>query len=187
VKQQILVGLSGWRDQRFVVASSMSVDDARRRLSEDLASRRVAVQYAGEHDLGGADVVVGRLRGPHLTVTVTQPGVRNSWRPILRGRLDAARSGSQLVCRVGWHPLTRALSFIWLAVAAFGLAINLVRAGGNLLSGQVVSAAHPATVAAVCLGMGLFLSAVATAATWQARNVAACLRAWATDRLQVQA
>ncbi|ADP79360.1 hypothetical protein [Pseudofrankia inefficax] len=182
--QQWIINWSlSWRGERFVVDSPLNINDASRQLAAGLASRTAAAEYADAHGLSGA-AIAGRLRDGELRLWVFAVGI-GSFRPILRGDLWASAAGSRITCWIGWRPVTQAIMLAWLGIATTGFVLNVVRTVADLVTASGTAAVHPATTAAGCVGMALFVVAISLFGTWQGRPEADCLRDWVKDHLQV--
>ncbi|WP_238006867.1 hypothetical protein KZZ52_24800 [Dactylosporangium sp. AC04546] len=149
------------------IESPLSVDQARYRLQEGLAAR-------------GA--VRGRLSGDQLMLVATHFGLGNGARPVLRGRLVATGPGSRLDYRLGWNRVFAAVATAWAGVVAamllYGTGLTIVR----LVTGG--AAGGPAVLAAVALGMLLFVGGLIAGGRYLSRDEAPMLRAWLEERLR---
>jgi hypothetical protein len=149
--------IAAWRGERIVLSSPMPLEVARRRLSGDPS--------------GGATDVVRR---PAATLNT-----RSAWRPVLRGRLRPAGSGSEFVGVLGWDPALRALTCCQLGASA-----------AVLVAGAVVAASHgwrPAGPAPGLTALGLFGVLVSLASIVlgyrETRGQTASLRSWITGSM----
>src|SRR5690348_6027856 len=105
--------LSGWRSEPVEFVSPLPVPEVRAVLREGSTSYlRSALSYGG----AGGYRVLGRVGERRVTLEAGRAGVRNSWRPVLHARLEAAGTGSRLTGRLGWSPVVKAISGGWLAV-----------------------------------------------------------------------
>lgn len=170
---------AAWRYQPVEWVSALPVEEVRERMNMGLTSPFRAVFFyggSGEHRLTGH---AGRSR---VTVAAGRAGVRNSWGPVLRGRLEPAGSGCRLAGKIGWHPAVWALSAVWLGgvlcafvvLAALGVATVLM---GDADGGLLLAALVP-------VGMTAFFVAIITWGIRAARPDETYLRSWAADRLQ---
>ncbi|MCA2212570.1 hypothetical protein [Jidongwangia harbinensis] len=122
--------LAAWRGERIVLSSRMPVEVACRWLSGNSAS--------------GAGDVIRR--------SAAKLNTRSAWRPVLRGRLFPADSGSRFVGVLGWDPALKVLT-----CCLFGAFAVLLLTGSTVAA---VSAAHGGWRAAgpglAMAGLGLF-------------------------------
>jgi hypothetical protein len=186
VRRRIVTWLRSWQYQWFFLDYSLSIEDVRGRLAAGLASRSASAVYAHEHGFDPSNVVIGRLRGDRFTIRLSGAGGRNSWRPFLRGRLEPTPTGCQVVCCIGWHPLTLAITIAWFAILAVNVVVSLLYAAGDLVSGRASATIDPLGTLAVCAGAALFIAVLVTFGSWQGRPEASFLRGWLTDHLQPQ-
>lgn len=173
------IWLRAWRSEPLAFVSPLSVRAVRARLIEGSTSYwRSAFTFGG---FGGVRVV-GRVGTRRISLQAVQGGVRNSWRPLLRGRLEPAETGSRFVGRLGWSPFVRAFSALWLGCGCCALLVLVVRAVALSLSGH--STADAFLVCLIPLGFVLFFVALTAWGIRAGRREATYLRSWMADRLQ---
>jgi hypothetical protein len=114
-----------------------------------------------------------------------QLNTRAGWRPVLRGRLLPAGSGSQFVGVLGWDPMLKALTCCVFTsfAAAFLTGVTFL----------IVSAAKQASLLMPALGVtafGLFGMVTAVVSTLvgyrETRGQAAYLRSWITGQMAME-
>ncbi len=159
------------------LASPASVDDVRKRIKAGLTS-----SFRAAYSNRGGQHVIGRVGRRRLSLTAITAGVRNSWCPSVRGRLEPTATGSRFVGRLGWSIFTLVFSATWL-----GLAFCLFLA---LLGHAIVLASNGdagAPVFLVCLaplgGMVLFFG-LSSWGIHVARKDEVYLRSWLEERLR---
>lgn len=153
--------LAAWRGERISLFSPMPLEVARRWLS-------------GDSPLEAGDVV--RRSAAKLNT-------RSTWRPVLRGRLLPAESGSTFVGFLGWDPALKVLT-----CCLFGAFAGLFLTGTTV---AVVSAAHGGWRAAApgmaLAGFGLFGVFTSLASTLigyrETRDQTDYLRSWITGQM----
>lgn len=179
VSRWIKTWLSAWRVEPMVMLSPLSVQLVRERLTAGRISYfRAAFMLGGE----GGYRVVGRIGTHRITLEAAKVGVRNSWRPVLRGRLEPAGAGSRLVGTLGWHPAVKAFSALWLgAVSCFFLGF-VVRAGVLAWNGNATG--EEALLCLVPLAFIVFFVGLNAWAIRVGRDEARYLRSWLAERLQ---
>jgi hypothetical protein len=124
----------------------------------------------------GSPIIVGKVSQRRLRVRARRwHRARNSWRPMLRGRLTVASEGCVLVGKIGWHPMTRLVTFAWLG----GLAFLPVLA----TSSQTAGALNPLAFRALILGMLAFVIILSTLGSWMGRKDEEALLCWLSERL----
>lgn len=128
-------------------------------------------------------MVLGRVAPDGVRLMAPRPGVRNSWSPVLRGRIVPDGTGSRLVATIGWHPFTRAVTFLGLlALPAVGvlIAAQALQPGG---AGAREALTYLAAGLAGTCGWGV-LPAVAS---WLGVADGVYLRSWVAAALHVPA
>ncbi len=100
VRHWITAWLHSWEARRFVLSSPLSVEETRRRLAQG-GARHLGEFVSGSWMSPGAVSVLSKVTGDRIKLEVRRSFVRNSWQPVLRGRLAPTATGCQLVCRVG--------------------------------------------------------------------------------------
>lgn len=79
------IWLRAWRSEPLAFVSPLSAEVARARLIEGRISHlRAAFSFGG----GGGFTVAGHVGARRISVQAAKAGIRNSWRPVFRGRLD---------------------------------------------------------------------------------------------------
>jgi hypothetical protein len=179
VNGRVETWLRAWRSERVVLVSPLPVETVRTRLIEGTTSYvRSAFAYGGWGDFR----VVGRVGTQTISLQAVAGGLRNSWRPVARGRLEPVGTGSRFVGTLGWSPFVRTFSAVWLGgvglifVVLVGHAITLTWAGDA-----------SAGVFLVCLapvGFVLFFIGLTSFGIWAGRREEKYLRSWMADRLQ---
>lgn len=112
------------------LVSALPPDEALSCVRAGVSSRWEALVGTG---FGGRRMVLGRAAPDGVRLIAPRPGVRNSWSPVLRGRIVTEGTGSRLVATIGWHPLTRAITFLGLlAVPSMSIltAVQALQPGG---------------------------------------------------------
>ena len=102
-------------------------------------------------------------------MSAVEADVRNSWRPLFRGRLDPAGTGSELVGSIGWSPFVKVFSALWLSCGC-GLVVALAGLGSVLCL--------------VPLGFVLLFAGLVAVGIKACRREDAYLRSWLVERLQ---
>ena len=173
------IWLRAWRSEPWEFVSPLFVEEARTRLIEGSTSYlRSALTFGG----GGGFSVIGRVGTTRISLQAVQAGVRNSWRPLLRGRLEPAGTGSRFAGTIGWSPFIRAFSGLWLGgVCCFFLALA-GRAAALAWRGEATADAFLICLAP--LGFVLFFVALTSWGIHAGRREAEYLRSWMADRLQ---
>jgi hypothetical protein len=156
--------------EKVVISSPLSAGVARDRL-------RAARAAFGEDGYR----IAGRISERRITVSIRQASIRSSWIPILRGRLeDAPGGGSRLVATVGWHPVVKVFSAVWLGALVFVFSpLFVLNAVFQTVTGDVRAAAGAiamclAPVALLLMFLGL---------TRLGQPPAGYLRAWLERQL----
>lgn len=167
-----------WRDERIELESPLPEHVARERMrAASVSYLRAGFSFGG---LGGYRVV-GRVGEHWVRLSAGRVGIRNSWSPIFRGRLDPSLTGCRLAGKIGWHPLVKLFSVVWLGgVSAFFLVFL-----GALIAGQVTGL----DVLAGLLPLG-FIAFYVGLSSWGigiGRRDAAYLRRWLNDQVQTAA
>lgn len=163
----------------MVLVSPLPLQTVRARLIEGRTSYlRAAFAFGG----GGGYHVVGHVGARRVSLQAVKVGVRNSWRPVMRGRLEPEQSGSRFVGRLGWSPFVKAFSALWLgAVTCFFLGL-LIRALAMAWAGEATGVAFLICLAP--LGFVFFFAGLTTWGTLAGRGEAMILRSWLEDRLK---
>lgn len=131
---------------------------------------------------GGGYVVLGRVGQRRISLEAAKLGVRNSWRPVVRGRLEPAGTGCRFLGTIGMSPVIKAFSGFWLGgVICFFfafVAIVVVRAvHGEATIGDFLTCLVPPSMVAGFVALTAW-------ATLVDRGEATYLRSWLADRLQ---
>lgn len=153
--------LAAWRGERIVLSSPMPVEVARRWLSGDSPPK-------------AGDVI--RRSGAKLNT-------KSTWRPVLRGRLLAADSGSRFVGVLGWDPALKVLTCcVFGGFAAVFLTGSTVAAASAAHGGW-----HAAAPGVALAGFGLFGVLTCLASTLvgyrETRGQTDYLRSWITGQM----
>ena len=153
--------LAAWRGEHIVLSSPMPIEVTRRFLSDNPSH-------------GARDVV---HRG------AARLNSRSAWRPVLRGRLLQADSGTQFVGVLGWDPALKVLTccllgaFGGMLMTGMALAVSWAWQGGWRAAGPALAVA----------GFGLFgvLTSLASILIGyrETRGQTACLRSWITGQM----
>jgi hypothetical protein len=166
--------VSAWRSEPVVLVSRLPEHVARERLIEgSVPTLRAGLTLSG---LGGYRVV-GRVGERRISLRAGKVGVRNSWRPVLRGRLEPDGAGCRLVGRLGLHPYVKVFSAVWLG----GVTLVLV---GLLVSAVVETNGVALLYCLLPLGFIAFFAGLTALGTRIGRGEAAYLRSWLAERLQ---
>jgi hypothetical protein len=113
-----------------------------------------------------------------------RPGIRNSWRPVLRGELVAEDDGCRLVGKLGVHPAVRAFCAVWLTLVLSFCAIGLAIALSSAVAGRFRSALGGlAFSGAALLMLGFFVGLTTFSGRW-GHNDEAYLQGWLRENLQ---
>ena len=178
VGRWIRVWVRAWRSEPLVLVSPLPVPAVRARLIEGRTTYlRAAFTFAG---FGGYRVV-GRVGERRIVLEAAAVGVRNTWRPVLRGRLEPEGTGSRLVGRLGWSPFVKAFSALWLTIVGSAFVGITLRAVAVVWSGEATGGVF--LYGLIPLGMLLFFVGL-TAWGIQLGRRAIYLRSWLGDRLQ---
>jgi hypothetical protein len=130
--------------EKVIISSPLSPGEARERLR--------AAKAAFDED---GYRIAGRIAQRRITVSIRQASIRSSWIPILRGRLeDSPSCGSRLVATIGWHPVVRVFSVLWLGGVVLVLPLFLLNAVFQTVTGNARAAAG---AIAMCLVPVAFL------------------------------
>jgi len=99
--------------------------------------------------------IAGRIAERRITVSICQASIRSSWIPVLRGRFeDAPHGGSRLVATIGWHPLVRVFSALWLGGAVCVVfPLFLLKAVFQTVTGDAPAAAGAIAMCLVPVGL----------------------------------
>ena len=167
--------MRAWRSEPVALESPLPLPVVRQRLKDGSVSYlRAGFAYGG---LGGYRVV-GRVCDRTVSLQAARVGIRNSWRPVMRGRLEPAGTGTRLVGKLGWHPAVRVFSGVWVGMA-FG--IFLVATGFAVAAPWDPKAF---LVSLVPLGFVAFFVGLTALCIRLSRGEVAYLRSWLADRLQ---
>jgi len=146
---------AAWRGEAITVSSPMPLEVTR--------------QWLSGPSLRAGDVV---------RRAAAQSNTRNSWRPVLRGRLLRTGSGSEFVGVLGWDPVLKALTGCLLGACTAILLTGLVLGVSSAAQGGWRAAGPGLATAA----FGLFGVLTALASTVigyrEARGQTAYLRSW---------
>lgn len=175
----IRMWLRGWRSEPLVLVSPLPVETVRTRLAEGSTTYSRAFFGLGG---GGGYVVLGHVGTHRVSLEAARVGLRNSWRPTMRGRLEPDGTGSRLVGHLGWAPFIKALSTVWLTGVGFFLLVSVSRAVDLTWSGDVTGEAFLICLAP--LGMLLFFVGLTTWGTRVGLRDETYLRSWLAKRLQ---
>ena len=171
-----------WRAEPIQMASSWPVHAAVEQLADGVTSSWGTVMH-GETGWGSR-IVVGKVSQRRLRLTAMRLGVRNSFRPVLRGELTPASDGCVLTGTIGWHPVVRVFSFLWLTVVAVFFLTGVVGSVGLAVSGQGRSALGMLVFAAAAVGFGAFFAGLLAFGGRLGRKDEEFLRDWLSGRLQ---
>jgi hypothetical protein len=174
--------LRAWRSEPQVFVSPLTVEVARARLIEGRTSYlRLAFTLGGG---GGGYRVIGHVGARRVSLQAAKVGVRNSWRPVMRGRLEAAGTGCQLTGKLGWSPFVKGFCVLWLTGVCLAFLFTMLNAVVQVSSGD-------ATVSVFlfcCLPVGflLFFVALTSWGIHVGRGEERYLRQWLVNRLQTE-
>ena len=171
--------LAEWRNEPMVMVSPLSVDAVRERLAAASTSYLRAVFMFGGW---GGYRVVGRVSARRVVLEAAKVGVRNSWRPVLRGHLEPAGTGSRLVGTLGWHPVVKAFTVVWFGAANcvfLGFVVRVVALAwnGDATGDDVLLCLVPLAFIVFFVGLNAW-------AIRAGRGEAKYLRSWLVERLQ---
>ncbi|GAB1646463.1 hypothetical protein KRMM14A1259_68860 [Krasilnikovia sp. MM14-A1259] len=139
---------------------------------------RAAFMFGG----WGEHRVIGRVGIRRVSLEAVTVGVRNSWRPVMRGHLEPDGTGSRLVGRLGWSPFVRAFSALWLAGVVCVFLVGVIHAAVSAWSGDVGGEVFVPCL--VSLGFLAFFVGLTAWGIYAGRRDADYLRSWLTDRVQ---
>jgi hypothetical protein len=182
MKRWFLAWLRTWAaDEQFVVPSPLSMTDARRRLADDLAAER---RFSLSSWTSGSIRMRGRVHDDgQVKLQARRLGARNSWRPVLNGRLVPTNNGCQLVARLGPHQFVLAFSVIWLTLVVSLLVFSLPIALYQTMTGDFRAAGGAALVALAAAGFLVFFVGLTAIAGRIRRGEVEYLRTWLKTRL----
>ncbi|WP_143232932.1 hypothetical protein [Actinoplanes regularis] len=170
-----------WRSEPVVFVSPLSVRAARTALSEG------SVSYSRAYPSfeGGLDGyrVVGRVGEDEISLEARQVGMRNSWLPVMKGRLEPAGTGSRLAGTLGWPPVVKAFSALWLSFMCCIFLVLVIRVVTLALRGKAGGMDFLGCL--VPLGFVLSFVGLTSWASYSGRGNAKYLRSWLAERLQV--
>lgn len=140
--------------RRLTLESPLSADEAAERLRRDLATPEWRIAERRPH------AFIGTFAEGRFQMTRHVRG-RNSFRPMIDGRLAPAGHGSRVEVRLRLHPVAVVASTLWLVIGTtmlwFAMPIVLADAGARASVGpDAVVLAH----VAVCLAPVLIVVAV---------------------------
>jgi hypothetical protein len=181
VSRWIKVWLRAWRSEPLVLVSPLPVPVVRARVIEGSTSYlRAAFRFGSS----GGSHIVGRVGTRRISLEAVTAGQRNSWRPMMRGRLDPEEAGSRLVGTLGWSPFVKAFSALWFSVigcAFLGLVIRAVAmAWGDDASVEAF------LICLAPLGFALLFIGLTAWGIQAGRRQAMYLRSWLADRMQTK-
>jgi hypothetical protein len=160
----------------------MPVEAASRALANEVTSYGSAMLSGLGLGLGPR-IVIGKIEGDYVRLQALRPGIRNSWRPILIGRLVPAPHGSQLVGQLGLGSFVKAFSILWLGFVAPFFAGGLLGIVVELLRGDLSKALTCLMVAGIGLGFIAFFIGLTALGSKMGDNDAAFLRQWVAEHL----
>jgi hypothetical protein len=168
-----------WRYDRIVLESTLTVDVVRDRLNMGLTS-----PWSAAFNLGGNGGyrVIGHAGRSRVTASAGPAGIRNSWRPMLRGHLEPAGRGSRLRGKIGWHPFIWVFSAIWLGAMSGAFLVIFPVIGVAVLAGDP---ARDLLIGLAPLGFVAFFVGLTTWGERMGRRDEAYLRSWLADRLDI--
>jgi len=171
--------LRAWRSEPMVLESPLPAPAARERLIANSVPYLPFGLTSG--DRGGLRVV-GRVGPRQISLQAVDGGVRNSWRPSLRGRLEPLGTGSRFTGKLGWSPFVKAFSGLWLGGVGAIFLVLVIRAVAMARDGHATAEAF-----LVCLGPLGFVVFFIGLTTWgirAGRREETYSRSWMADRLQ---
>jgi hypothetical protein len=159
--------------------SPLPVEVVRERLDADrIPYLRASFMVSGF----GRYHIVGRVGTRLIKLEARRTGIRNSWRPVLRARLEPKGTGSQLVGRIGMDPVVKVFSAFWLGAVSCVFLVGVVNAMVTTWSGDASGAA--VLICLLPLGFMLFFVGLTAFATQLGRGQGTYLRLWLAERLQ---
>jgi len=192
LKRAVSAYRNALRPRPVRIVSPLTVEEASRRLRDGLARRRwvapapwVTWRWALRGFTGDKEperIVTGSVSS-RIRLTAFVPGVRNSWRPTFRGRLQARDGAAELVGSFGFFPGVRAFSLFWAGgVAVFGL-VALIVTVVMLAQGKWDDARTAGFLLVVGVGMLLFGLVLNSGASRLGDRDEQWLSRWLEDRL----
>ena len=171
--------LRAWLSQPLELVSPLPVQAVRERLvAGRMSYLRAFFMLSGS----GGYVVLGRVGTRRISLEAAKVGVRNAWRPAVRGCLEPAGTGCRFVGTIGISPFVKAFSGLWLGgviCAFFGfVAVVAVRAVRGEATGEDLLG---------CLVPPSMMAGFVALTAWGTlvdRGEATYLRSWLADRLQ---
>jgi hypothetical protein len=173
--------ISSWRNEPVELQSPLPVDVARQRLRTERNSFFLQRPTA---DGGNTRFrVTGHVGAHRISLQADAMGGRNSWRPVLRAHLEPTGTGSRLSGTLGWHPWTKVLSAVWMAIAGISLLDVLVHAAAVMSTGDITAAGEGLLLCLIPLSLAAFLIGAMTWGARSGRAEALILRLWLADRI----
>jgi hypothetical protein len=169
-----------WAHQPVEIWSPLSVQDASARLAANLFRRWSLTPSLAEPRV---PAVAGHVRADRVRLLLARDSSRNSWRPVLRARLEPDGAGCRLVGRIGTVWFARWFTTVW-ALGAAGITVAAVVLGIGAALARTTGGSTVLLVAVVCLvGDGAFVALTAVALRSGERDEAA-LRDWLRRMLE---
>lgn len=175
--------IRGLRSVPVEVASPMPVEAASCALANEVTSYGSAMLSGLGLGLGPR-IVIGKVEGDYVRLQALRPGIRNSWRPILIGRLVPAPQGSQLVGQLGMSSFVKTFSALWLGFVAMFFAGGLLGIVVELLRGDPSKTIPFLAVAGIALGFTAFFIGLTALGSKMGDNDVAFLRQWVAEYLR---
>jgi hypothetical protein len=171
--------LAIWRTRRILIRTARPPVDAARELVE--AKRRSS--WADPVPHGPLRVVVGRVSAERVWLTARRLSFRNSWRPVLRGRLVEVPGGTELVGGFACLPFVQVFTALWLGlIGLFGL-IGLAGAVAQVVRGDWTDLGPPLGLAGGTLAVLTLATTLMALASRSGLRDEEFLRRWLAARL----
>jgi hypothetical protein len=171
-----------WQDERIEMLSSLSVPAVVEQLADVTSSRGLVLR--GMETGWGSRIVVGEVSRGRLRLRAMRPGVRNSFRPVLRGELTPTSDGCVLIATIGWHPAVRVFNILWISTWAVFILTGVAGCVGLAASGDEANAMGMLAFAGVTLVFGAVFAGLLAFGGWLGRKDEEFLRSWLNVRLQ---
>jgi hypothetical protein len=167
--------LDAWRDRPVAVQSPLSVEEAVARLDAGLSRSLWRLPTTPS---------IIRVRGevaPEYVRLTPYSGGRNSWRPVLDGRIVASPAGgSELVGTIGLHAGVRVFCALWFGGVILFQAVFIIAALRHLMTQGSAELVGPAFIPLLMLAFGVALTSFGF---WSGARDERYLLAWLRSRL----
>lgn len=177
--------VGGWRSVPVEIASPMPVEAASYALAHEVTSSRSAMLRRLSPRLGPR-IVIGQVEGDYVRLQAIRPGNRNTWRPILIGRLVPAPNGSQLVGQLDISSFVKTFSGVWLGLVAVFFVTGILGAVVEMLRDDPPRVLPFLAMTGIALGLAAFFMGLTALGFKAGDNDAAFLRQWIAKRLHAR-